>query len=369
MKKLIEKRAELQDEMEVMLNAAETENRAFTEDEVKRFDELEKEIRAIDVTIEKKEKARGIEKHVEPDKKDVEERAAAEEKAFCDYILGVAVENRATQLTQGANGAIVPTTIANRIIEEVKSRVPFLRYADVYETSGKLSIPVYSENSENFINADYVDEGTDLTDNVGKFTTIDLTGYVIGALALISNKLKNNTDINVADFIVKKVADAVSAKLMKEFTTGSADKITGVINAKNIVNAAAASAITYDELIKLKCKLPQPYREKGKWIMHPDTHTALCTLKDGNGQPYFKIDDKILNCEVIESEDMPKISTGTKAIVFADLSGYAIKATKSVEVQVLKEKFATKNMLGILGFSEYDGKIQNEQKLAVLKMA
>ena len=59
---------------------------------------------------------------------------------------------------------------------------------------------------------------------------------------------------------------------------------------------------------------------------------------------------------------------GKKAIVLADLSGYTIKATKSVEIQLLREKFATKNMIGILAFGEYDAKITDSKKIAVLAM-
>lgn len=84
-------------------------------------------------------------------------------------------------------------------------------------TNGKLSVPVYGEDTTNYIDADYVDEGTDLTDNIGKFTTIDLTGFVIGALALVSNKLKDNTDINVVDFVINQVAEAMAEKLEGEF--------------------------------------------------------------------------------------------------------------------------------------------------------
>lgn len=369
MKKLLEKRAELQDEMDVILNTAETENRAMTEDEVKRFDAIEAEIRAIDVTLEKKDTARKTENRANTEEKTVEERAAAEEKAFCEFVLN-AVENRAgeVQLTQGLNGTIVPTTIANRIIKAVKAKVPFFNYADVYETKGKLSIPVYGEDGTTFIKADYVDEDKDLVDNVGKFTTVDLEGYVIGALSLVSNKLKNNTDIDVSGFIVRQVAEAISDKLMKEFTAGST-KIKGILVAKNTVTAGAAAAVTIDDLIGLKQKLPQQYREKGVWIMHPDTYTAILKLKDGNSQPYFKAGEPIFNRPVIESEDMPAMKTGQKAIVYADLSGYAIKGTQGIEVQVLRERFAPKNMLGILGFAEYDGKIADEQKIAVLTMA
>lgn len=374
LKKLMERRAELKKQMDALVDKADTEERAMSEEETRAFDEAEKEIQEIDATLAREERARKI-TEVQPPKEQhemtVEERAAAEEQAFSDFIMGrVATENRAgeIQLTQGNNGSIVPTTIANRIIKAVRDMVPFLSLADVVYTHGKLSVPVYGEDATNYIKADYVDEGTDLTDNIGKFTTVDLNGFVLGALALVSNKLKDNTDINVVDFVVNQVAEAIAEKLEKEFVTGST-KITGITSATNGIIAAAATAITYDELVSLKHSLKQRFRANARWIMNPATYTALCKLKDNNGQPYFKEDEyKILGLPVIESDSMPTIAASAKAIVIADLSGYTIKATKNVEIQVLREKFSTKNMLGVLAFGEYDAKITDSKKIAVLTM-
>mgnify|MGYP001509551323 CR=1 FL=1 len=370
LKKLMERRAELKKQMDALVDKADTEERAMSEEETRAFDEAEKEIQEIDATLACEERARKI-TEVQPPKEQhemtVEERAAAEEQAFSDFIMGrVATENRAgeIQLTQGNNGSIVPTTIANRIIKAVRDMVPFLSLADVVYTNGKLSVPVYGEDATNYIKADYVDEGTDLSDNIGKFTTVDLNGFVIGSLALVSNKLKDNTDLNV----VNQVAEAIAEKLEKEFVTGST-KITGITSATNGVTAAAATAITYDELVSLKHSLKQRFRANARWIMNPATYTALCKLKDNNGQPYFKEDEyKILGVPVIESDSMPTIAASAKAIVFADLSGYTIKATKSVEIRVLREKFSTKNMLGVLAFGEYDARITDSKKIAVLTM-
>ena len=373
LKKLMERRAELKKQLDDLVAKADAEERAMSEGETKEFDAAEKEIKEIDATLDREERARGITEVQQPTENHEmtqEERAAADEKAFADFIMNRVTENRAgeIQLTQGNNGAIVPTTIANRIIKSVRDMVPFLQLSDVVYTNGKLSVPVYGEDSTNYIKADYVDEGTELTDNIGKFTTIDLTGYVVGALALVSNKLKDNTDINVVDFVVNQVAESIAEKLEKEFVTGST-KIIGITSATKGITAASATAITYDELVSLKHSLKQRFRANARWIMNPATYTALCKLKDGNGQPYFKEDEyKILGLPVIESDSMPTIAASAKAIVCADLSGYTIKATKSVEIQVLREKFSTKNMLGVLAFGEYDAKITDSKKIAVLTM-
>lgn len=382
LKELSEQRADLETQMKELLKKAKEEKRAFSENEELQFNELERSIKAIDKTIEAEKRALVLtqDKKVEPEKGKVEDltkeeirtQEQAEEKAFANFIRGKAQEIRAgeIQLTQGANGAIIPVSIANKIIVAVKDMVPFLTLSDVINTTGKLSVPVYGEDATNYINADYVEEGTALTDNVGKFITVDLTGYVIGALALVSNKLITNSDIDIVNFIVNQVARALAEKLEKEFTVGTSNKITGVLSAKTSITAASATAITYDELINLKHSIKQQFRKNAVWIMNDTTYTAICKLKDNDGRPYFKDDDyMLLNNRVIVTDSMPEIAQSAKVIVFADLSGYTIKGAKAVEVTVLRERYAEKNMIGVMAYAEYDAKITDEKKLAVLSMA
>ncbi|RGG63428.1 phage major capsid protein [Eubacterium sp. AF17-7] len=377
LKELAEQRAEYVAEMQKIVDEAKAEKRAMDEDEKSKFDELEKKIKSIDATIAAEQRARDLSlKVITPEKQkktqEEEQRAQeeAEERAFIAFVKGQPVEERAgeIQLTQGNNGSIVPTHIANRIIKAVKDMVPYMTICDVINTNGKLSVPVYSEDDTNAVKADYVDEGTELVDNVGKFTTIDLNGYVVGALALVSKKLIANTDINVLDFIIQRVAEAMAEKLEEEFTAGTT-KIKGIISTTKVVKTAASTAITYDELISVKHSLKQRYRDKAEWIMNPATYTAICKLKDANGQPYFKEDEyKILGRPVRESDSMPTMAAGKKAIIFAEPTGYTIKATTSIELTVLREKFATKNMLGVMAFGEYDAAITDGKKIAALQM-
>lgn len=367
-KGLEEKRTDLMLEMNKIVQGAKVETRTLTDEEETRFEEIKKEIKKIDATLSAIEEEQRMQpKKINKDKEVSQEKL--EERAFENFLRDKQEELRVgeIQLTQGNNGVIVPTSIAKRIIEEVKDIVPFLQLADVIPTNGKLSVPVYGEDSTNYINADYVDEGEDLTDNIGKFTSVDLTGYVIGALSLISKKLVNNTDFDIVSFVVRKIAEALAEKLEKEFIIGTSSKITGITSTTKTVETAATTAITYDELVSLKHSLKQRFRSKGVWIMNPTTYTAICKLKDGNGQPYFKEDEyMILGNKVIESDSMPEIAAGNKSIIFGDLSGYTIKATKSVEVQVLIEKYATKYMIGVVGYGEYDGKITDKKKIAAL---
>ena len=109
-KALEEKRVDLQAQMSSIIDTAKAEQRALTEAEENEFAKCEEEIREIDEKIESEDK----EMNVNETRSEVEIR---ESKQFVDYVRG-ALENRAdVNFTQGGNGAIIPKTIANKVIK------------------------------------------------------------------------------------------------------------------------------------------------------------------------------------------------------------------------------------------------------------
>ena len=60
LKSLTEQRADLVQQMKDLTSTAETEQRAFSEEEDQRFDDLDKQVKALDSTIEKLERARDL---------------------------------------------------------------------------------------------------------------------------------------------------------------------------------------------------------------------------------------------------------------------------------------------------------------------
>ena len=222
-KELMEKRAKKQERMKEIVNKANQEVRALSEEESKEFDKLEEEIRAIDESIERMKKAEKLVKDEEPEpepqnkEKDKEEQRAEEEKnAFEDYIRGVVDEKRAdTNLTMTNNGAVIPTTIANKIIEEVVDMCPIYSMADRYNVGGTLSIPYYDE-SEGKIEMKYSDEFKELESTSGSFASIDLKGFLAGVLTKVSKQLINNSNFNIVDFVVIRMAKSIALWIENE---------------------------------------------------------------------------------------------------------------------------------------------------------
>lgn len=375
LKALMERREELRQNMETLVNTADTECRAMTEEETAQFDAAESEIRAIDATIKREERTRGVSNLPAPT--DAEERAAAEESAFVDYVLGRASELRAGEqnMTMANNGAIIPTSIADRIVTAVRDRCPILSGATIYRVNGTLKVPVWGKaNTTHDIAVGYQTEFTELTADSGKFTSVDLSGYLAGALTLIGNSVENNSVFNVTDFIINQMAEEIALFLEKELLNGTSGKATGALSTPTVVTAASATAITADELIELQAQVKQVYQANACWTMAPETFTSLKKLKDSNGR-YLLQDDvtgefpyRLLGKPVYLSDNMPKLAAGASAVLYGDYSGLSVNLREDISIQVLREKYATQHAIGVVAWFEFDSKVTDSQKLAVLNM-
>ena len=375
LKALMERREELRQNMETLVNMADTECRAMTEEETAQFDAAESEIRAIDATIEREERTRGVSNLPAPT--DAEERAAAEESAFVDYVMGRVSELRAGEqnLTMANNGAIIPTSIADRIVTAVRDRCPILSGATIYRVNGTLKVPVWGKaNTTHDIAVGYQTEFTELTADSGKFTSVDLSGYLAGALTLIGNSVENNSVFNVTDFIINQMAEEIALFLEKELLNGTSGKATGALSTPTVVTAASATAIIADELIELQAQVKQVYQANACWTMAPETFTSLKKLKDSNGR-YLLQDDvtgefpyRLLGKPVYLSDNMPKLAAGASAVLYGDYSGLSVNLREDISIQVLREKYATQHAIGVVAWFEFDSKVTDSQKLAVLNM-
>jgi HK97 family phage major capsid protein len=381
LKKLEEQRADLVDQMKKLADTAETEKRALSEEESATFDDLEAQIKALDATLEKIKKAKdmGETQQSDPAPEGGEESRSkedAERRAFENYIRGVVEERAEANLTQGDNGAVIPSSIADKIIKNVVDISPIFAKATRYNVKGNLSIPYYDEETQS-ITVAFAEEFKSLTSTSGKYTSIQLKGYLAGALTKISKSLINNSQFDIVGEVIKsmaeKIAEFIENVLLNGATVGS-DTIEGLTGVTNKITAAAAAKITMDELISLKDQVKDVYQRSACWIMHPETRTYLRQLKDANGR-YLMQDDvtsefgtTLLGKPVFVSDNSPKMEAGKDAVIYGDLSGLAVKVSEESNVQVLREKYADEHVDGVIAWLEFDAKVENQQKLAKLTM-
>ena len=375
LKELMEKRAELQEKMDNLLDTAKEEKRAMSTEEVAQFDEMEAEIKNIDATIEREEK------RAKAEKKEIKEELTVEDrdyKNFANYIRGLASgsETRAdVNLTKGDNGAVIPSTIINKIMDKVGEISPVYRLATKYNIAGTINIPKVDESAGS-ITVAYGTEFTDLESKANKFATIELTGYLYGALTKISKSLLNNSDFNLVNWVIDKMAKKVAKFIEGELLNGTTSKTAGIAGSYDATNMkvtlASKTAITADELIDIQDKLPDAYQGSACWIMAKDTRNKIRKLKDGQNN-YLLVRDfsqegayTLLGKPVYLSDNVAPLGTASKNVIFyGDMSGLAVKEAETAEVQILREKYATQHAVGIVMWGEIDAKVEDTQKIAV----
>ena len=374
LKSLIEQRNDKITEMQGIVQAAKAETRAMNDDEMAKFNALEKEIANIDATIKAEERARDLNLNVIDNKKKEETRAELEERAFANYVRGITEQRAGVNLTTGDNGAIIPSSIANKIIKKVYDICPIYQLATRYNIGGTLNIPYYDEETQSITMA-YATEFTELESTSGKFASIELKGFLAGALSKVSKSLINNSQFDIVNFVISAMADSISKWIEKELLNGTTDKVTGLSGVTQKVTAAAATALTADELIDVQEEVPDAYQGNAIWVMNKKTRKAIRKLKDGDGNYLLNKDFNakwgytLLGKDVYTSDNMSTMTAGKTAIYYGDMSGLAVKLSEEVSIEVLREKFATQHAIGVVGWIEIDSKVENAQKIAKLEMA
>lgn len=149
-KKLLEKRNELVEKINNLFVAAEKENRALAAEEKTTYDEAMNEIKNIDETIRMYEAAKGVKGEGAVNTAAAQSDYEQERRALAEFVRsGKLTEIRAgVNMTLGDNGAIIPTTIANKIIETVENICPIFDLSSKYNVKGSLTFPVYDESTE-----------------------------------------------------------------------------------------------------------------------------------------------------------------------------------------------------------------------------
>lgn len=384
LKKYLEMIETKRSEMRAILDKANTEERTLTKEDREAFDKLDEEIRELTATVnaiqtERSLETPDVEEPIEETNEKEEERSVEdmEARAFEDYIRGeVSEERTAVNMTKGDNGAVVPASIANKIIEKVVEISPIFHDADRYNVGGTLSIPYYDDSTRDIV-MDYADEFTDGESTSGKFLSISLTGFLGRAICDVSKSLINNSQFDIVNFVINRMARNIAIWIEGQLLNGTTGKIEGLSGVTLAKESASATALTSDELIDVQSLIPDVYQNGAYWIMNKATRTAISKLKDGQNN-YLLIRDfnsrwgyTLLGKDVYTTDNMVTLGSanaGKTAIYYGDMKGLAVKVSEDINIEVLRETKARQHAVEVLGFVELDAKVQNAQMIAKLTL-
>ena len=369
LKAMIEKRNSLVEEVNAMFTKAETEVRGLNEEENAKYDELVDKIRSLDETMEKMKQRFKATEVPDDEKRSVgtapktEPTEVVEARAFAQLIR----ENRSGEMAKSSNGAVIPETIANRILDNVKQIAPLYELATKFHVPGKLDFPVASGK----ITTTYADEFTALTSSAVTFNKRQLDGFLVGALSKVSVSLINNSQFDITSYVVNKVAESIALFIEDQIINGSkeAGKMLGILaDDTGIVGKVetVGDLPTADEYIAIQAEIPQQNQANARWLVSKATLLAMRQLKDENGR-YFLQNDltqgfgyTFLGKPVMVSDQM-----ADKKVIYGDFSAVYINVHEDISIKVLEEKYADEHAVGVVAWLEMDAKPVEQQKLVV----
>ena len=382
LKNMIEKKNDLITRAETILNGAESEKRELTDDEAAELAEIRDDVQKIKAALKINDELSADDKQPKEEAKPMtdntdkpQDTEARELRSFEAYLRGdKLMQERAGELTLTDNGAVIPTSIANQIVKKVYDVAPILQKSQKYNVKGKLQLPYYDATNGG-IKVAYAQEFTPLASSNGSFKSIELGGFLAGALSKISNSLINNSQFDIVSFVVNQMGEDIARWIEHELLVGTEGKVAGLSGITNATTAAAANAITANEIVTLKDSIKDVYQANAIWVMSNKTRTALRLLKGTDGH-YLLQDDitspfgsTLLGKPVYVSDNMPEIAAKAAPIYYGDLTGLATKFTENISTQILREKYADEHATGVVAWFEFDAKVQDQQRLAKLVMA
>ena len=386
------KRSETWEKAKAFLDSHRNESGILSAEDTATYERMEKEIVDLGHEIERQERLESMEREMQkatsepirntPEIK-TDEKVGRASDAYKDAFWrsirnenSYEIRNALREGVDSDGGYLVPDTFEHTLIQALDEENVIRQLAHTFTTSsGAHAIPIAGSKSK----AMWVAEEQEIPETTDTFTQKTITAHKLTALIKISEELLNDSAFDLESYIASEFARKISDAEEEAFITGSGTgKPFGILHDKEGaeigVTAAAANAITTNELIDLYYSLRSPYRKRAVWIMNDSTVNLIRKLKDGNGQyiwePGIKTNDTdtILGRKVYTTTCMPTAKTGAKAIAFGDISYYWIGDREGISFKRLNELYATKGQVGFLATKRLDARLILPETIKVLKM-
>ncbi len=210
------------------------------------------------------------------------------------------------------------------------------------------------------------------------YSTVAIGNHKLGKIILVSEELLHDSEFDLTGLISTSFGRAFSEGEEDAFLNGDGTgKPKGVlVDAQTGITAAAATAITADELLDLFYSLKPGYRQNATFLMSDGAEKVLRKLKNATTGDYMwqpgltaSQPNTLLGRPVAVSDFMPTVAAGAKAIAFGDFSQYTIKDTIGMQMQVLDQLYAENGQVGFKGNERTDGKLIVPEAVKTLVMA
>ena len=383
------KRATLWNTMEGFLDAHRNEKGILSADDDATYANMEKDLDDLTNEIKRMERREAREAELsKPVNKPITEKpeqtakpekagraSAAYKEDFGRHLRGkTPLHNVLSESVDADGGYLVPEEFEHQIITGLDEANVIRSLAKVITTHHDRKIPISVGHSV----ATWTAENAAYTESNPTFGQKQIDAFKLTDLVRISVELLQDAEFDLEAYIAAEFARAFGIAEEQAFCVGTGtNQPTGIFteNGGTVgVTAAAANAITVDEVISLVYALKAPYRKNAKFLMNDATVALLRKLKDNNGaylwQPSVQAGqpDKLLGYPLYTSPYAPIVEGGALAVAFGDFKNYWIGDRAGRTVQRLNELYATNGQIGYVATERVDGKVILPEGIQLLQM-
>lgn len=290
------------------------------------------------------------------------------------YKSLVSPEKAKAGVSDYVDNALVPSSVAKQILEELKSYWVRRECTVFPDNKGTL----FYEGTG--ITAHRTAVGSAAAESTPTVNEISYSGYDVVASVVVSTKLLEKANPDVVKYINNMFAKALFNLEEKEVIKGNpaSHEFEGLYNASGIPTVTAASGHTsidsldYDDFVKLFTAVPKEYRDRSIWVISSAIEQRVMKIKDSNGQPIFDLNSgKIFNRPYVLTSHLDTSGTTNPVAYFGYMKEFYIFDDKGYQIVVTKEgkELVTKRQTLLVLVASTDGKLVSKSHLAGLKLA
>lgn len=213
-------------------------------------------------------------------------------------------------------------------------------------------------------------ENTQVSEVDPTFGQLVLQAYKYSSKSvLVSVEFLQDSSIDAMGFIGSALATRIGRIQNDHFTTGTgSSQPNGIVTAatSSSVTASGTTSCTYDNIVDLIHSVDPAYRVNGRFMLHDSALKMIRKVKvlqysgDTVGAPLWVpgvngLGDTILGYSYVINQSLATVATGTKSVLFGDLSKYIIRDCREVTLVRLDERYADYHQVGFLAFARSDG--------------
>lgn len=306
---------------------------------------------------------------LDPEQRKILRETAQEARAFAGQGVGTAADG----------GYLVPEGFMAELVKTLKAWGPMLDpgVTRMMNTASGNSIPWPTMDDTSNKGA-LIAENTQVSLQEITFGTKTLDAYkYTSGVVLVSSELLQDSALDVEAIVRAAMAERVARIGNEHLTTGDgASKPHGIVTAAGTTAAAAATSITFDDLIELEHSIDPAYRNDPsvKWMFNDSTLKALRKVKDGYGRYIWQPANaqtgepsQILNYGYAINQDMASIGASAKPVLFGAFNRYVVRMVNNFAIRRLVERYADFDQTGFIGFTRFDGELLDVNAVKALQ--